>query len=462
LAKTLTVALVNIGDEGGITERYPAIGSAYLMGYVEKHLPQVKCYFVREQAFQTIADMEPDLIGISAYTPDFNLSLELSTQLKANWPNIPIVLGGPHVTVMPEVLLNSPFDLGVLGEGEETFKELIQSFLDSSEPQRFRENIKTINGIAYSDEGRLVLTPPRSMIKNLDSIPPPDISRVITPQLEQPNIFITSRGCPYFCAYCAARTMWKRSIRFHSPDYVAEELAWRNRARGEDVFHPKDDMFAIKPSRLTAITEALEKRGLAGKISIETAHTRAHLITDELCRAMVRLGVKSVNCGFESGSPRILKLIKDGPASPEIHQRAIETCNRHGISVVATFMMALPTETEEDIKLTYEFIQRNNISSPHIFLAIPFPGTQLYEMALERGVVGPDFDWGSVGGFYDRIFFKDNLSEEELYAWHEKFVRMIRRKTAGQRWRRKFKYYSDLNKISAKLKRTLRRVPEKS
>ena len=462
MAKTLTVALVNIVPEGQMNERYPAIGLAYLISYVEKNLPQVKCYFVRDEAVQTIADMKPDLIGVSAYTPDFNLNLELSTQIKANFPNIPLVLGGPHVTIMPEVLLNSPFDLGVLGEGEETFKEVIQSFLDSPEPQRFRENIKTINGIAYADEGRIVLTPPRPLIENLDSIPPPDISRVTTPRVEESNIFVTSRGCPYLCAYCAARAMWKRSIRFHSPDYVAEELAWRNRTRGEEVFHPKDDMFAIKPARLIAIAEALEKRGLAGKISIETAHTRANLITDELCRAMVRLGVKSVNCGFESGSSRILKLIKDGPASPEIHQRAITTCNRHGISVVATFMMALPTETEEDLKLTYEFIRRNNISSPNIFLAIPFPGTKLYEMALERRVIGPDFDWGSVGGLFDRVFFKDNLSEEELYAWYEKLKRLIRRKTAGQRWRRKIKYYSDLKKISARLKRTLRKLPEKS
>jgi radical SAM superfamily enzyme YgiQ (UPF0313 family) len=156
-----------------------------------------------------------------------------------------------------------------------------------------------------------------------------------------------------------------------------------------------DDLFLIHSRRLATIAQLLEEAGLAGRLAF-CCNARTSLVDEDLCRTLVRIGVKAMNFGFESGSDRMLRYLKGPGISVKDHARAITLCRDYGIRVYGSVMFASPTETLQDMEQTEKFVDFALSNGAHklwAFTMTPLPGTPVWEIAKERGKVSDDMNW---------------------------------------------------------------------
>ncbi|MDZ7373108.1 MAG: B12-binding domain-containing radical SAM protein [candidate division KSB1 bacterium] len=398
------LVLVNPWVEG-ISNNKPPLGLGYLVAYLKARLgyDQVRVVNTGSRVLERIAELQPELVGFTAYSANFPEVMALSEKVKRDM-GIPVLLGGPHVTALPESLPRW-VDVGVIGEGEETLLDLMRLFLDrrALPPSRLCE----IPGLAFWDGDRLVRTSARPPIVPLDNIPPPDrealdIERYLAPsQILMNNEYVrgttilTSRGCPFRCVYCHVSAKWGR-VRYHSPGRVADEIAMLVHTYRVEGIYIADDLFSANLHRVRAITRGLRERGVLGKVRF-FLDLRANLVSEPLMEALKEMGVVRVSLGLESGSERILRYLKGGDVTVEDGRRAVRIANRLGIGCHCCFMLGSPGETVEDIRLTQNLIREILELSPQNFCQVnvttPLPGTPLWDYARQRGLIPHEIDW---------------------------------------------------------------------
>lgn len=360
---------------------------------------------------------KPDIMGISSVTQFYGLAIDIAQKIKKEL-GIPIVIGGNHITICPESFKNC-FDVGVIGEGEQTFYELVESF----KSQENRKNIKKIKGIIYLDKNKIKKTPPRPPIKFMDDIPIPNRKKWIE-KIGLPYI-MTSRGCPYRCSFCSVATLWPK-YREHSPEYVIEELKSIRRDFSPPHIRFFDDIFILNKKRLRSILELMKKENLNKDISY-SCWARSELVDDEIAATLKEMNFISAGLGIESVSSKILKTLKGKTASIDIHQKAIDTLNKFGIDAALAFIIGSPHEKKEDLESIYNFILKNEdkISEIEINPLRPMPGTIYWKMAYEKGLVGFDMDWGKLSDYSLQLDFnKDNFIYLNENMTFDEFVEM--------------------------------------
>jgi magnesium-protoporphyrin IX monomethyl ester (oxidative) cyclase len=196
------IILFNIADTTE-PDVHPSLGLGYIKSYVLKeHKENVQIKIFRENILDNILKEEPDLIGISSVTEFYTESIKFAIKLRKLLKNIFIVVGGVHISTLPDSF-HKVFDCGVIREGEVTFSKLTNLLLKD----KFKkEELKRINGLVFKDDnGRVIKTKERQLIKNLDDIP-----HVDRKDYNHKNFahILTSRGCPYNCAFCASSHFW--------------------------------------------------------------------------------------------------------------------------------------------------------------------------------------------------------------------------------------------------------------
>jgi len=203
---------------------------------------------------------------------------------------------------------------------------------------------------------------------------------------------LTSRGCPYHCVYCQASKQWEK-IRYHSPEYVVNEIKYLVDTYDLDVINIIDDLFVSDTKRLTSIVGSLEKE-VTKKIKF-CVNGRANLMNEERFELIKKMNVVQVAIGFESASERILQYLKGGTVTVAQNENVLALARRYDMPIGAQFMLGTPGETEEDMMATFDFIKRHRSQMSHININIttPLPGTQLWEAAKQRGLVSEDMDW---------------------------------------------------------------------
>jgi len=397
------IALISLQED---TERVPPLGLVCLATYLHEkaEIPR-KNILVLDNNYSKIEEelkaFSPSLIGFSAMTIDYEKVKEFARRIKTIH-NVPFIIGGVHISSLPQSL-DPTFDLGVLGEGEETLKEIVEYYSG----QRKKNSIK---GIVFWDKGKVVIAPPRRPIKDLDELPIPDfkfVKKEYFRKEEIPSIsdfgikghLMSSRGCPYRCVFCSTSRFWG-SMRFHSPDYTA--LIVKRMIDDFDIDYLKiaDDLFTISPQRVREVREAFEKYGILDKIKGIECQPRANLITEELCEEMKKIKVTTLNFGFESGSDRMLKWLKQSSVSVKMNEDAIVMCKKYGFNVYGSLIYGSPGETIGDMKKTNDFIDfasREGATYLWNFVATPFPATPFWNIALERGKVSDDMDFTKLG-----------------------------------------------------------------
>ncbi|MGB2984281.1 MAG: radical SAM protein [Phycisphaerae bacterium] len=379
---------------------HPPLGLGYLSSYLKRYLEtpvDVRVFdeTVDKDLSGVISGFQPDLVGISIVTPTFRRTVSLCEQVRAA-TTATIVAGGVHITTLPDCITQGPFDVGVMGEGESTFLELVQHYLKTG-----KITSPHIAGIVYQDNGRLVRTPPRPLIKDIDTIPPPDRDlfdmkhysgpgRMVHGVYAKGTSMMPSRGCPYgTCDFCSSSLMWGESVRLFSPRYVADELQSVVDEYGLNFIVFLDDNFTTRLKWLEELCVLLEERGLTQRIRFDCESIPAFM-TDAKAALLKRMGCVRIEFGFESGCDRVLKHLKCGKSRLEYHERAIDTCHRHGIAVLGNMICGYIDETPEELEESINWFRRQPIDfvAPHLYT--PYPGTPAWDKCVALGIVDPD------------------------------------------------------------------------
>lgn len=399
----MRVVFVNLG-----CNIYPPIGLCSLSAYLKKHLQDVETVLIDTPPATSLLNVAkritaafPDLVAITTYTVSFSEVVELCGVLKQINSSVPIVLGGPHITSLPESLPVQA-DIGVIGEGEETLLELCRVLSVDGEDTRCR--LGNIRGICWHAEHNIHKNEPRPFISSLDLIPPPDLSILNMKWYTARRMYftmkgnykgfvlLTSRGCPFSCRFCQASAQWGR-CRYHSAERVVSDLEnLRLRYPQVNAINIIDDLFIGDRKRLREIVRMILERNLHRGV-VFNVNGHSNLVDEEVISLLKSINVVQIAYGFESGSERILDFLKKGSVTVERNRRAAELTNAAGIGVGGQFMIGSPGETEGEIIQTIQFIESTPMSHVHVSATVPMPGTELWDLCREKGLVSDCMNW---------------------------------------------------------------------
>lgn len=392
----------DVGEVGG---NLPPLGLAMLAAVIKKEkfnvgiVDSVVMNYSYREIYQIIRKKQPKVIGISSITPTYHRAKELAEIINKNFPEILLIIGGHHTTIMPEkVLQDSVFDIGVIGEGEKTFVELLKLYESLNyDKNKLLQKLKKIRGIAFKDKkSKIIITKPRPLIENLDELPFP--ARELLPMhkyLPLPNqykrkpvIHMTAiRGCPYNCTFCSNNKIFGRRIRSRSVEKVIEEIRYVMKKYNAKEISFWDDMMTVNKEWMYKFCDLLIKN----KINITwTGYARVDSVDEPMLRKMKKAGCWNLFFGYESGDQQLLDNINKRITLRQIAETN-RLCKKIGIEVRASFMIALPGETPELAKKTIKFAKKLNPDYAQFCITTPYPGTELYENVNKYGRLIEDF-----------------------------------------------------------------------
>ena len=415
---------------------WPPLGLLYLgavlqkAGHEVKVIDNARIQLPVEKVVKRVKKENPVVVGVSALTPTFKQGIKIVSAIKAELPDLKIVFGNYHSTFTYKRLLTkySLVDCVVLGEGEQTFLELINAM-------ERNEGIKKIKGIAFRHNGGVVKTPLRPFIKNLDELPLPD--RTLLEQEYHSELVgilgssgkfttvLTSRGCPYNCRYCACSAFSLRKVRFRSPEAVVAEMELLQGEGYEEVGFV-DDNLLLDRHRMEKICALLKEKGI--KLNL-WAEGRVDQASREVLRKFARVGCKTIYFGVESGNQKVLDYYGKN-ISPELSRKAMCNCKEAGIeNVIGSFIVGAPIETREDIKQTFDFaLSLKGMDFPQMNVLMLSPGMDLWDTAVRKGHLDEEKYWEDAVAAIN--VFPSHLKEEELCGMIDRFyAEFIKRPT---------------------------------
>ncbi|MDD5145561.1 MAG: radical SAM protein [Candidatus Pacebacteria bacterium] len=403
-----------------VEQRYPSLGLGYLASSLRKHFGKDAFLFkiIDRDIEKEIIAFSPDLIGISSVSQNFNLAKKYAEIAKTK--NIPVIAGGIHISMLPESL-SKDMDLGCIGEGEITVIEIMELFLEQGKFPK--EELKKIKGICYEENGKIVLTEPRDLIENLDSVPFP--AREIL-KIEKHSYVFSSRGCPYRCVFCASSRYWAR-VRLFSAEYILKEIKELVEKYNVTLISFFDDLFIIDKERIEKLVSLLKKEKFYGKVKF-TCSCRANLVNDDIVKLLKEMGVVSVGMGLESGCEKTLNYLKGGSVTVKDNTRAIKILKEYGISADASFIIGSPYETKAEMLETYNFIKKNPLDLVDTYTLTPLPGTPVWEFAEKKGLVSKNMNWDLLNINFgqnpkDALILSEVLDRKEIWKIYKKFQR---------------------------------------
>lgn len=399
--------IVLLNPNTGLKERieneaaWPPLGLLYLgtvlqeSGHHVKIIDNAKARSSVERVAEQVKKENPEVVGVSVLTPTFRHAIKITKAIKEKNSAIKTVFGNYHATFEYERLLKNYriVDCVVLGEGERTFLELVDVIEGGGK-------MKNVKGIAYRQGKRVIKTPPRPLIQELDELNFPDRKLLefeyhselvgLIGSAGKFTTLLTSRGCPYACKYCACSAFSSRKIRFRSPENVAAEMELLYSEGYDEVGFVDDNLFQSK-KRVEKICDLLISR----KIRLDMwAEGRTDLASKEILTKLSRAGCKTVYFGMESGSQKVLDYYGKN-ITPEINKKAVSNSKEAGIeNVIGSFVVGAPIETREDIKKTFDFAMGlYGMDFPQMNILNLSPGMELWDIAIKSGCLVEDEYW---------------------------------------------------------------------
>ncbi len=369
----------------------PPIGLAYLAAVIKKEGGEAEVFDMNvsdlgiKETAELIIKGNPQIVGISSTTPAITNALKIAQELKQKNPDLLIIMGGPHPTLMSDELLKNDYvDICVRGEGENPIKQIMK-YVEK------KLDLKEIKGITYKKGGKIIFNLESPLIDNLDDIPFPawdlfdleKYSNIVSGEsLSLP--VVTSRGCPFNCSFCFKGIFGPR-WRFRSPENVVRELEYLVKNFKVEEFSVADDNFTLRPERAIRICKLINKRGLNLKWRC-TNGIRADTASRELLSHMKKAGCYIIAFGVESGDQRIIKKINKAETMDDM-RHAFENAKAGGIETIGFFMFGNLGENEETMQRTIDFAKELDPDYAQFSIAIPFPGSRMYQEVKKNGKI---------------------------------------------------------------------------
>ncbi len=350
---------------------------------------------------------EPDIVGISSITMEAPFMHKLAARIKSEFPRTVVVVGGPHPTMYAEdTMSDTNIDYAVIGEGEETFGELVEAISGGE-----GKDIGNVRGIARRENGQVVRNEPRPFIENLDVLPFPAWDLIDRAGYASRNSManvgkrpymgmFTSRACPYNCVYC--HRIFGKGFRPHSPDYVLDMMETLKKDFGINEYEIYDDIFNWDAPRMNEICEGIGRRNIEPKLIFPNG-LRGDILTERQVQSLVDAGTTYVCLAVETASPRLQREIRKNLKLDRMKDTMDYFAARR-IYQVGFFMLGFPSETLEELELTVNFALHSPLHGAYFFIATPFRGTELFDMAGDEAIARAH------SGFEDHDYFKGNYN----------------------------------------------------
>jgi len=404
---------------------WPPLGLLYIAtllkeeGYTVSLLDQAAKGLAIDEVIRWIMKENPDVLGFSTLASSGRMAAIIAGEVKKENPQLKIVFGNYYATFNTErVMQKYPWvDIIVRGEGEIATLELAKCFKNE-------EKLKKVSGITFREKGKVISTPDRPLIKDVDSLPFPerelldvDYHSEVADAITAPEKFTTilsSRGCPFKCRFCGCQKFARGVWRARSADNTVKELQLLA-SMGYKQFLFVDDSFTLNPKRVIEICRKMRKE----KIDMQwICEGRVDCCSYDMMREMVKAGCKLVYFGVESANQRILDYYNK-KITPQQSEKAVKTTRRAGMdSIVGSFIVGAPTETREEIENTLEFARRIPIDFPQFNILGVFPGMDIWEELKMKGVLKEEEYWET--GAWASEMSPDTLPPEEIRQLIEK------------------------------------------
>lgn len=389
----------------------------YLVDLVRKRR-SIKKYLAR-----IMTRIQPDLVGLSAMAWQYDTCIRIAHLLKELRPQVKIVIGGYHATLMYEEIAASRearwVDFIVRGEGEEVCRRLVNSLAGD-------DSLDGIPSLSYKQDGSFIHNPQG---ENLDlstlKLPIRDRRRVtwgyhmINHKIE---LVETSRGCTRSCNYCSMKQMYGRTFRTYPISRVLDDL--------DDIYYRKrtrwvfitDDNMTLNPGRVMELCDAIIARGYRNLNLIVQADCISIAKNEAMVARMASAGFRSVFLGIENGSKKNLSAAGKGDIVAASKQ-AIANCHKYGMMVFGGLMFGFPDDDEEAVRENYEFFKEIEADAAYCQLLTPYPKTGMRQLLLEKGLVTNQHDYKTYNGLWANVRTRHLDAEELQYQfWYQRQV----------------------------------------
>ena len=333
------------------------------------------------------------------------------------------VIGGFHASALPERTLNeSMFDIVVVGEGEQTTFEIVKYVKKTN-------HVPTkICGTVVRKDGNIIVNGLRDFICDLDSLPLPAYDLVANETYfhgirggggaKRAMMLLVSRGCPFDCVFCSSKIVWKRKLRFFSIDYIINELQFLIKKYNIDGISFLDDELLTNKKFIFEFCDALISSGISKQLKW-SCHARANNIDQDIVRKLKKSGCVLIRIGMESGSEKVLKFLKRGTITVKQIKSAIMVCRKEGMPYFGSFIIGSPYENLDDIVETINFIEQYMHNNVAVFVAVPYPGTELWNICtnenfFRKGVTWSDYIVEGAGPYALPVIRNKYFTQEQL------------------------------------------------
>lgn len=399
----------------GFAAKQPPLGLAYLGAVLRQQKGAGVCIIdanceelSNEETAHRVLASNPDVVGVTITTPLLN-NAQLIINLIREQANIPIIVGGPHPTIMPdETLKAGGINIVVRGEGEKTIEELYRYFLGE-------QSLESISGISYVRDGKMIHNESRQPSQNLDELPFPAWEllpvRSYRSEVRKTSYSLpvmTSRGCPFDCIFCYKGVFGTR-YRPRSPQSVAAEWEYLVKTMEVDEISVVDDNFTLDTARVTEICDLIIERNLVVPWTTPNG-IRAKPASLELFTKMKEAGCYRVYFGVESGDQTVLDFVGKKVTTEEI-RTAFRLARQAGLETGAFFMLGNLSETEQTMDKTLKFAVELEPDYAQFTIATPYPGTKMYETIQNEGRFLFD-SWEELASYDRAVFIHQHLTPE--------------------------------------------------
>ena len=380
-----------------------------------------------------IEGFHPDLIGVPLISLQYLNFYKLLTQIKKIYPKIDLVVGGPHVTILKETVLDecAAIDYGVTFEGELPLAELCKD----------EKRLDEIRSLLYrsSEDHSIVYTGDGEPISNLDRLSFPKYEKFELKRYVPEVTIYSSRGCPHECIFCPNRIL-SPCYRARSATHVIEEMSYWYKL-GYRQFNFDDDNFNYIRERVYQICDEIEKREMKGLVLRCSNGIRADRVDREMLKRMKEVGFHYIAFGVDAGNNRMLEIVKKGETIEQI-ELAVKTACELGYNVKLLFVIGTPYETREDVEDKVRLSQKYPLDDVHFYNTIPYPGTELFDWVKEKNyfLIKPEEYLNDISCCESTpVFETPELPAEErvrLYKYLQRIRKEINRKAFLRKFRR--------------------------